>query len=973
MNGLHSVVSTGDSRTRSEADLRTQLKDLESKDACAVFLYRVQPSPTGSDVWPDIRDISKVPASYQVLQLLRSRPVPGLSAVEDLLEAPTFRLVKQLQPRSEGMPQVGTSGKGWPQRRLPTELYELICSHLARDDIKAMRLCCKEFDQHVSQTLFHTVVVPFNTEIYDMLKPRTKKRDVKGKGKSRAADDDTDAASAYDIFQWKNEKDDEVYEGHGVDVFKGFGPHIRRYGMSFEVDESTLKFPPHKGSLEDHVSYWGAYQWPYQEYHRFEDVASLETTADETPKMKTAFSFLTKVRHLAVSLNCGLGWLKGPDVSLRSRILKRSPTVFGPTRAIPDRKTQAQELLWAHIEEAHFRATHDRTSVRHAELFRQDVIDPVAGTHGYSSVLQHDTSHENLQFFDAGLPSDAPYDEGRHTKTIWGPPGSPREMNGEFGLSRGAAEPQEPAWKSLPPFVLKEGILYTSSTRQDSHNQHNFLVPNDLSKAQKEWLLEIEWAQRAFLSSYMLAVMDNASVFAGVERLDFSRISSRFVSQLCRADFWDSLPGLETVSIQVIPDWHDVTKDNAGIVETQTIHPSRAVGPFVKLLADIIAPRENIRNLSIGWADGGEHAEGMFARNQHILIAPLVEVNHDFAHHLISRDLVLLLPHVEHLTLTNCWITPHHLQSLVRNHANCALTKLTLDSVSLTVVPRANPLIPLGPPPGQPMWAGAVALQQLLTQNMQQLHHHFNNPANPAHPGVPLGHGLTWNPHAAPGALGGGGGPPAPPQLPQFIPPAYAPPPPAPPPQPAQPNQTDMSYLGPHREGSWPHVLDAISPGVRLSDFSSSSPSSSSPSPAAPADPVPRPHTSLLTLELHSVGYVKLPHARFDQSALLPPANPIPGFTIQGLRNNCFLKRAGGLQGDMMGVKDELLGEVVQYMPPAELRCLSVVWSLREGWADIRKAEEPEFDGFLAGGTGRVSGVIRASDRPPVAEGTDGS
>lgn len=679
--------------------------------------------------------------------------------------------------------------------------------------------------------------------------------------------------------------------------------------------------------------------------------------------MKTAFSFLTKVRHLAVSLDCGLGWLKGPDVSLRSRILKRSPTVFGPTRAIPDRRTQAQEFLWAHLEEAHFRTTHDRFSVRHAELFRQDVIDPVAGTHGYSAVLQDDTSQQSLQFFDAGLASDASYDEGRHSKSNWGPPGSPRGMSGQFDLSRVATEPQESAWRSVPPFLLKEGILYTSSTRQESSGQHNFLVPNDLSKAQKEWLLEIEWAQRAFLSSYMLAVMDNSSVFAGVERLDFSRISSRFVSQLCRADFWDSLEGLETVSIQVVPDWHDVTKDNAGIVETQTIYPSRAVGPFVKLLADTISPRENIRNLKIGWADGGEHAEGMFARNQHILIAPLVEVNHDFTHDLTTPNPMLLLPHVEHLTLTNCWITPHHLQSLVRNHANSALMKLTLDSVSLTIVPRANPLVQLGPPPGQPMWANAVALQQLLTQNMQQLHHHFNNPAQPAHPGVPLGHGMIWNPHAAPG----NGGPPAPPQLPQFVPPAYAPPPPAPAPQPAQPNQNDTSYLGPHREGSWPHVLDLISPGARLADFLPSSPSPSSPA------PVPRSPSQLQTLELLSVGYVKLPHARFDQSALLPPATPIPGFTVQGLRSNYFLKRAGVLQGSMMAVKDELVGEVVQFIAPTELRCLNVVWGLREGWRDTKRAEEPEFDGFLEGGTGRVSGVIHAHDRSPGVGGDDGS
>merc|ERR1711981_548010 len=120
---------------------------------------------------------------------------------------------------------------------------------------------------------------------------------------------------------WQNSKEEDIYTGYGVDVFRSFGPRMKRFGMSFEVDEEVLAHPPLKGTREDHKSYWGVYQWPYPEYKRFDQVAGLEDAADETPRMKTAFSFLTEVQELALSLDAGLGWLNGPDRSLRSRIL----------------------------------------------------------------------------------------------------------------------------------------------------------------------------------------------------------------------------------------------------------------------------------------------------------------------------------------------------------------------------------------------------------------------------------------------------------------------------------------------------------------------------------------------------------------------------------------------------------------------------------------------------------------------------
>lgn len=129
----------------------------------------------------------------------------------------------------------------WVPNEMPVEIFEEITQHLSRDDIKAMRLVSREFERGVSRTLFDTVVVPFNTELYSMMEQERTvvKRDLKGK---RRVDDpindfiDLEPGS----LQWKNameDSEDKVYRGHGLQVFEGFGGHIRRFGMSFEVRE----------------------------------------------------------------------------------------------------------------------------------------------------------------------------------------------------------------------------------------------------------------------------------------------------------------------------------------------------------------------------------------------------------------------------------------------------------------------------------------------------------------------------------------------------------------------------------------------------------------------------------------------------------------------------------------------------------------------------------------------------------------
>src|SRR6185295_2643216 len=100
------------------------------------------------------------------------------------------------------------------------------------------------------------------------------------------------------------------------------------------------------------------------------------------------------------------------------------------------------------------------------------------------------------------------------------------------------------------------GILFSSAVLPtDAGQLMSPIIPANLTKAQKEWLLETEWAQRAFMSSYMLAVIDNPMTFCNVHTLNISQLSDRYIGLLSRHDFWNALPNLANVVLKIIPGW----------------------------------------------------------------------------------------------------------------------------------------------------------------------------------------------------------------------------------------------------------------------------------------------------------------------------------------------------------------------------------------------------------------------------------
>lgn len=962
---------------------------LNSKGAVAVMLYNTTtPNPEANDIWPECRSSVKLPSRYFLLdrssqEASESKPKrrpsksPGTPA-----NAP-----KHFDPVRQRLPGTPT---GRPLWRLPVELVELIAGYLNRDDIKSLRLVSRELNFHVSQVIFQTVVVPFNTEIYGMLGREPKPAP---KGKRRAKIEQPG-------YSWTNANGDEVYTGHGLDVFRGFGKHILKFGMSFEVNENSLSTPPVKSVTEKKTSFWGNYEWPFEEYRRFDAVAGLETAADETPRMKTAFSELKKVKELALSVDSGLGWLNGPDRSIRARILHRPPQVFGSQKDVPDRRAQAQQELWSHIEACHKAAASD---VKLATLYRIDAHRPLFELREASLLSEK--------------PLGMPYLNPHLIHEV-----TPHDTS-DIQVPASFDDPEVLERFILTPPSFGTGVLYTSNVPPtDAGQLMSPIIPANLTKAQKEWLLETEWAQRAFMSSYMLSVIDNPLNFAPVHTLKISRLSDRYLTMLNRTDFWNTLPNLTDVTLMVIPAWRTVHKDEAGFVDTPKINPSQGVDPFFELLRDHVACRTNIQKLTIGWVTGGEHAEGLHARNKLILPAPLMEsgirphsgtafISDRFVENDAQRLRASLLqfPHVKRFTLKNCWITPPALQQFVKIHDSHNLKHLELDSVSLTAVLRPNgnanqaAALHVGALPAagllgggallnafnnnggaqaaaiqaqaqflpnqqqflqiyiqtlqvqlQQLQANAVGVQQQnqittlqnqLQQQLQQLQ--IQAPQQPHVQG--LGQGSTQiqqNQQVQPQLnfnnvanlatqvqhIG------------QQV--AAAPPQPLPTNSELQADPQSIIKARP-REGSWLNIIDLISPGTNLSDFDSE---------YSQADN--NRITSLQSIEFISCGYAKLPYATFDQTGI-DAGNGLAA----ALRNPFFTKKYSALGPAMLSAKWAHLGEIVQEVDFTELAALEAGWNLKTGWEDAEEARAVEFDGLLPGGTGRFTGVIHQSDR----------
>ncbi|KAK6601673.1 f-box domain-containing protein [Botrytis cinerea] len=560
---------------------------------------------------------------------------------------------------------VTTGQNGWPPHRLPVEIFNLIIKNLPRSTIHKMRLVNHEFEANVSEYLFKYVVVPFRPEIYGI-----------------ASEPSTSHSSI-------------LLQDKGMRIFQGFGRHIRHFAMSFEVDIAKLTKPP--------------------EYNRYAQLEGLEQKADETRTMTKAFQFVVAAEELGLSIDGGLGWLAGPDVNHKVIQRGEKPAVFGSTRFEPESEPAPKQNMRPHQVTPPFRT----------ELLNdtRSLLQRVFQESGYGGeqINQYlSLSHPN------GGPASAHTQDGvPHAPSI---PytdfeeGIARILGNHFGSGNPAVvdeeEEDDDERLNAEDRVSTDGE--DESNGQSEGNVSNNvpersgfnaalgrkprltskgipLKPNDLTCAQKEMLLELEWAQRAFMQTFTIAVIDSPVTFAGVKKLTIARLPNRHLPNLIRDDFWNSLPNLLELSLGIIPDWRELVKLPTSWVQDIKLRPSKAVTGVFQLLSKQISRRQQIESLHFEWVGGGEYAPGLFCRNQHILAAPIVSDSMSMVSRKGEKE-VLSLPYIKNLSLKNCWLSPHLLTRFVNDLKQCSLESLTLDSVSLTAfirpgqhpMPRAN-------------------------------------------------------------------------------------------------------------------------------------------------------------------------------------------------------------------------------------------------------------------------------------------
>lgn len=476
-----------------------------------------------------------------------------------------------------------------------------------------------------------------------------------------------------------------------------------------------------------------------------------------------------------------------------------------------------------------------------------------------------------------------------------------------------------------PPVSRRVTEVTQNRQRQRySRVEANPLKPADLTIAQKEMLLEIEWAQRAFMQSYTIAVIDNADAFKGVNTLTIARLPCRHLPMLLREDFWDSLPNLQKLSLAIIPDWRDVAKHPAGWVHEVPLSPSASVACVYQLLQEHIADRENIKSLHLEWIGGGEYAAGLFSRNQHVIPAPIISKAIDMVDRKQLQP-ILRLPHLKHFSMKNCYVTPHILGRFVLGLKRDGIESITFDSVSLT----AN--VPQGTHPAP------LQTLHVVAQAPAPLH----PPAQPAQPAQNQAvqanqWGNQWGaaqvnagiPAALPIAL----------QAVTLVPAVVAHTPYA------QPD-----WLDPPRTGSWASIIDALTPHQTIAQcryargFGYEPESSSS--------------TTIKKLDFTSCGYVRLP-LDFNQMLLNSPNLTFASPAIT--------KRMNDIEAYMVKPSDSLLGIIVNYMRPREVDALQNVFAFTVGWS-TRGTDRDELiadceaDGFTDAGRGRFDGIITAN------------
>lgn len=251
----------------------------------------------------------------------------------------------------------------------------------------------------------------------------------------------------------------------------------------------------------------------------------------------------------------------------------------------------------------------------------------------------------------------------------------------------------------IPNEKVKAALEYLANSAPSTGNDSTItlgqaspgLSPNNLKTAQKKLLIELEWASRALVLSWVNRLTDisRAGGLRSLVCLRLAKIPSSHLTGICSADLWSGLPNVKEVYLGVLADWRRLTKTpGAGIIKDESLEPVEAV-PLAFDLLETVAKQGNIKELDFEWICGGELSWGS-QRGHFILPVPFTRhpefmVQQETIHRLEN---ILMLPYVKKLSLKNCWCSPHVFLYVMKKMARSSLEELKLESLSLSGAPK---------------------------------------------------------------------------------------------------------------------------------------------------------------------------------------------------------------------------------------------------------------------------------------------
>lgn len=436
-----------------------------------------------------------------------------------------------------------------PKTSLPIEFWEAgVLQYLSSAEVRSLRLVCRSLSQDLEPYVFRSVVAKFDPFLFS-LNPSFSQE-----GRLDMNPDDS--------------------------MLKRHGPTMNKFGITFDFDSYGLMHAPFKNTEKTVDAWFGRYKWPIADYPYFPALKNIDKLLDDERRLLTqAMSNLGKCSELAISVDSGHGWLEGPDTSdfaLYRNQIEGGVKIFGKTFSAIDRRFEdgmKQLFAWAQINTINESIkyldgnsskvkeeleTLRRMIIRDYDSYRDGRAQPDYTRYLHTGGVATTNNDAQIPNPTAGNVTHPLVQQINQLTQQMGAAPPPQNPNNHYLQQRFAsvmdlvrnhlpssdaqnksAEQQREGIQPQWPIIFNGFNLSAESRGDTTYIQSRVatpsefpLLPNALTEAQAQWIMETSWIQRTFLSAYTDAVRVNSSVLRNVHSLHIAKLSSGLLPAL---------------------------------------------------------------------------------------------------------------------------------------------------------------------------------------------------------------------------------------------------------------------------------------------------------------------------------------------------------------------------------------------------------------------------------------------------------